>query len=272
MDVILLGEIEDKLTALNSSLSNNFTGVNNNITTVNNNVTSVKTVVDNIYSKVDTEVSAILTNTNTNNTGSLTGTLSQKLSTIANNLVGGVNNTGGLYNSGTVHAKLATLILNQCTEFVAGDNIVKYEPISTETTWAIGDGGTRYSNSNLGFSHFRTHNTGAFAMNKIKFVANRTGSVKITVNAKVESYYYEYGVAVTDKDFSSAEKSLATMYWGINTDNVYNTKTATFPVSAGKTYYIHVGYVGDSDFSTSNKVYVKSIKVSYNIVTNTTLL
>jgi len=100
---IILDELEGKLNTVNSNLESK-------INTTNTNISAVKTVVDNIYSKVDTEIASILTNTNTNNTASVTGTLSQKLSYIANNLIGATNNTGGSSSAGTIMAKLNALV------------------------------------------------------------------------------------------------------------------------------------------------------------------
>ena len=62
MDVILLGEIEDKLNGVDSKID------------------AIKTQTDNIYSKVDTEIADIVSKVATNNTANKTGVLSQKLS------------------------------------------------------------------------------------------------------------------------------------------------------------------------------------------------
>lgn len=53
MDVILLLEIEDKLSELNGNLSSKIDSINTNTNTVNSNVSAIKTTVDNIYSKIN---------------------------------------------------------------------------------------------------------------------------------------------------------------------------------------------------------------------------
>lgn len=67
-DIILLNELSDMISELNSSLGSD-------IDTINSNVSAVKTTVD-----------AINTATAVNNTASTTGTLSQKLSSIISTL------------------------------------------------------------------------------------------------------------------------------------------------------------------------------------------
>lgn len=257
MDVILLSEIEDKLSELNSSLSSKIDSINTNTNTVNSNVSAIKTTVDNIYSKVDTEVASILTNTNTNNTASLTGTLSQKLSYIANSLIGAVNQTGGLYNSGTINAKLATIILNNCTSFVAGDNVVKYNPITSEMVRFVAAGtSTAESFKYDGNTHYISNKEGVYS-----FTANRNGTVKITHNNK-QQYGGATFVISTSENMKSTSSYVATSSMGRN-----STVTLTVDVKEGTKYYL------DFIFSSTNyAVECTILKVSYDISTNTSLL
>ena len=101
-DVILLNELTDKINELNSDLESDINAINSNVTTVGSNLSS----------KIDalsTSVGTVKTATATNNNASLTGTLSQKLSYIANTLIGTTGATGGTDTTGTVMAKLNVL-------------------------------------------------------------------------------------------------------------------------------------------------------------------
>lgn len=256
MDVILLSEIEDKLSELNSNLSSKINSINTNTNTVNSNVSAIKTTVDNIYSKVDSEVANILTNTNTNNTASLTGTLSQKLSYIANNLIGAANQTGGTYNSGTLNAKLATLILNNSeTTFTAGTNITKYNPITSSTTIS-------YTSTRIYYPETEQYYYVSNKKGKYSFIANRNGSVQITITT-TNNYGCNRFIVATGENYDNGNDIL--YFYGSNINN--ETKTINLNVKKETKYYL------DFLFCSENyNTVCTNLKVSYNININTSLL
>lgn len=88
MDVILLGEIEDKLNGVESKID------------------TIKSQTDNIYNRVDTEIADIVGKVATNNTASETGSLSQKLSSIINYVK--TNNTAS--STGNISQKISHII------------------------------------------------------------------------------------------------------------------------------------------------------------------
>ena len=264
MDVILLDELSEKINSLNN-------GLTNTVASINNNVNEVKNTVNNIYSKVDTEIVSVLTNTNTNNTGSLTGTLSQKLTTIANSLVGAVNGTGGTYNQGTVHAKLATIILNQCTSFVAGNSIVKYEPIKTKTKFTNTSSYIIYNYDSGSSKQFYIQTINPYKTDVIK----RNGTVRISFSGSSQ-YYEEY--------FGNVSPYLIISKQPLNPKNNYSSsviisyfnelndkiKTVDIDVSVGNVLYFNIA--SPAPYAQAYDYYVNSLKVSYDIVTNTNIL
>ena len=220
---IIIDEISQKLNEINSNISSTLSTINTNINSVKTDVSSVKTVCNNIYDKVDTEISSLLTNTNTNNTANLTGTLSQKLSYIANNLIGAVSQTGGTYNSGTVNAKLATILLNMdSTTFTAGTNVTKYNPITSSTTFAPTDSLVGYNSQNYNLSD---------KVGQYNFKANRNGTVRITITT-TNNYGCNRFIIAT----SSSSSDDIVYFCSENINNT--TKTIDFDVQKGTTYYL----------------------------------
>ena len=110
MDVIMLDELSDMISELNSSLGSD-------IDTINSNVDEVKATVN-----------AINTATAVNNTASTTGTLSQKLSSIYNQ-IGATSSSGGSTSAGNVMAKL-----NKLLDIVSGKYVTKTATQSSMTS------------------------------------------------------------------------------------------------------------------------------------------
>lgn len=266
---IIIDEISQKLNEINSSISSTLSTINTNINSVKTDVSSVKTVCNNIYDKVDTEISSLLTNTNTNNTANLTGTLSQKLSYIANNLIGAVSQTGGTYNTGTVNAKLATLILNlDSTKFVAGTVFTKYNPVTSALGLPTTSSGY---NSQWIYKTVNDYNSESdvyvyiYENTDFSFKPNKSGTVRMTVTGtSYSSTYYLVVYVTTTSGYSNNAHNGAKVTF---TSTTSTTKTVDFDVVAGTTYYIkcakkEYSYAGD----------VSSIKISYSLSTDTTLL
>lgn len=248
---IVIDEISQKLNELNSSISSTLSTINTNVSSIKTDISSVKSVCDNIYAKVDTEIESVLTNTNTNNTANLTGTLSQKLSYIANNLVGAVNQTGGTYNSGTVNAKLATILLNMnSTTFTAGTNITKYNPITSTTLFSPTSNKISYNGADFYLSD---------KIGKYNFKANRDGTVRITITT---TNIYGCNRFIIAKD--SAYNDIVYYY----SENINNTtETIDFNVENGTTYYLDFLFC-----SRSHDTECTQLKVSYNININASLI
>lgn len=227
-------------------------------------ISTVKTAVDTLAANWTATRAGYLDNirsyTITNNTGSLTGVLSAKATYIANSLIGAVNNTGGTYNSGSVHAKLATLILNDpTTQFVAGTGITKYNPVNSAL-------GMTTISSDYYSDNIRASSTSeyirvyVYRKTSYSFTANRDGVVRLTAKAVTSDGIPVY-VFVTENG-SNYYNSLLSFIASSAT-----TKTADFSVKAGKTYNIFVGKE-----AIDIKGDVSQIKISYDIVTNSAIL
>lgn len=254
--VIIIDEVEEKLNNLNSNLSSKIDSINTNTNTINSNISIVKTTIDNIYSKIDTEISSLLSNTNANNTANLTGTLSQKLTYIANNLIGAANQTGGSYNTGTINAKLATLLLNtDSTTFTAGTNITKYNPITSSTTIS-------YTSTEIYYPETEQYYYVSNKKGKYSFIANRNGSVQITITT-TNNYGCNRFIVATGENYDGGNDIL--YFYGSSINN--ETKTINLNVKKGTKYYL------DFLFCSENyNTVCTNLKVSYNININTSLL
>lgn len=237
-------------------------------------ISTVKTAVDTLAANWTATRAGYLDNirsyTITNNTGSLTGVLSAKLTYIANSLIGAVNNTGGTYNSGSVHAKLATLILNDpATKFVAGTGITKYNPITTSI--GLGSNSTKWVYSEMQYSQQNNSSVDIlyvyrYTGNAYSFTPNRDGTVRLTVTAKGYSSTSYLAVAVTDDKNEIYHKGRYVKFLS----STVETKTIDFDVTAGTKYTIVIG-VSNKD-SSSYRGDVTSMKVSYDVIANTSLL
>lgn len=113
-DVILLNELTDRINELNSDLESDINAINSNVTTVGS---SLSSKIDALGTDLSASVNTVKTATATNNTASLTGTLSQKLSYIANSLIGTTGATGGTATAGTIMAKLNKLLRLHTSSF-----------------------------------------------------------------------------------------------------------------------------------------------------------
>lgn len=128
-DVILLNELTDRINELNSDLESDINAINSNVTTVGS---SLSSKIDALGTDLSASVNTVKTATATNNTASLTGTLSQKLSYIANSLIGTTNATGGTATTGTVMAKLNKLLKKELTNFAI--NTISSQASTTAAT------------------------------------------------------------------------------------------------------------------------------------------